>query len=124
MTVIYVALGGALGSALRYLLGQWLGRIAPGNIPWGTFGVNLLGSFLIGFLMVRFALRGQLDTELRIALTVGVLGGFTTYSAFAYEVVSLVQRKETAAVLTYLGLTFALTFAGCAAGIYLARALR
>ena len=89
--LLLVALGGAIGSALRYLVAilavAWLG---PG-FPWGTLAVNLVGSFAIG-LVQQLALEGLvLGEDARLLLTTGVLGGLTTYSAFSYETVRLME---------------------------------
>jgi fluoride exporter len=116
--VLLVALGGALGSALRYVVATvalaWLG---PG-FPWGTLAVNLVGSFAIG-LVQQLAFEGLvLGEDARLFLTTGVMGGLTTYSAFSYDTVRLMQTGAwpsawanvavtTAAclLLCYLGLT-------------------
>ena len=97
---LLVALGGALGSLLRYLLGAWVqGFLGPG-FPWSTFLVNALGSLLIGA-VVRFSLEGALSGEARLFLAVGVLGGFTTFSSFSYETLALVQDGEALLALAY-----------------------
>jgi len=116
--LLLVALGGALGSALRYLVAilalAWLG---PG-FPWGTLAVNLVGSFAIG-LVQQIATEGLvLGEDARLFLSTGVMGGLTTYSAFSYETVRLMETGAwTSAwvnvafttvaclVLCYLGLT-------------------
>jgi fluoride exporter len=89
--LVLVALGGALGSSLRYLIATaalaWLGPA----FPWGTLAVNLAGSFLIG-LVQQLASEGLLlGEEARLFLTAGVMGGLTTYSAFSYETVRLLE---------------------------------
>lgn len=89
--LLLVAAGGAVGSALRYVVATvaltWLG---PG-LPWGTLAVNLVGSFLIG-LVQQLALEALvLGEETRLFLTTGVMGGLTTYSAFSYETVRLFE---------------------------------
>ncbi|WP_428266460.1 fluoride efflux transporter CrcB [Haliangium sp.] len=124
MTALYIALAGALGSVCRHLVGAGLTRLVGGTLPYGTLAVNVLGSFLIGFLMDLFAARGQLDSALRVALTVGFLGGFTTYSSFALETVQLVQNRQYGAVLLYVGATLITAALACAGGIALARGLR
>lgn len=118
---LYIALGGALGTLCRYLVGAGLGRLLPGKLPWGTLAVNVLGSFAIGVVMAFFAERSALDSQLRMALTVGFLGGFTTYSAFAFEVVTLARDGELATLGVYLGLLLVLSLGGCLAGIALGR---
>ena len=118
---LLIALGGALGTLARYFVGLGLTRVLPGKIPWGTLVVNVLGSAVIGAVMAAFAAREALDSELRLALTVGFLGGFTTYSAFAFEVVTLVRDGQMTTVAVYLALLFGLSLGGCLAGIALGR---
>jgi len=80
-----VALGGALGSVLRFLAGTWfLQRVGPG-FPWGTFAVNVSGAFAIGVVMQLAQTRIGLNPYARVFLATGILGGYTTFSAFAYE---------------------------------------
>ncbi|HUH01037.1 MAG TPA: CrcB family protein, partial [Kofleriaceae bacterium] len=83
-TALLVAAAGAAGSVSRYLVGVWLVRTNE-RFPVATIAVNVLGAFAIGVLMAVFAARGDLDSRARIVVTTGFLGGFTTYSAFAYE---------------------------------------
>lgn len=91
MILAWLAAGGVLGTWARYGLTGWATSGAQGDWPWGTFAVNVLGSFLLGFV-----LRGTeilpLSTELRLFLTVGFCGAFTTFSTFSYETVALVQQ--------------------------------
>ena len=122
-TALYVALGGAVGTLARHFVGVGMGRLLPGKMPWGTLTVNVAGAFLIGFIITVFAVRDAVDSPVRIALTVGVLGGFTTYSAFAFEVVTMVQERDMSTLALYLGLLFPLSLGGCVVGIALARAL-
>lgn len=96
--IILVALGGAVGSVFRYLVSQWVPRALPGDFPWATFGINLLGSFLIGLLIGRL---GPEDTGLRMLLVTGFCGGFTTFSAFAYETLQLVQGGHYLTAFAY-----------------------
>ncbi|PLS84501.1 MAG: fluoride efflux transporter CrcB [Actinobacteria bacterium] len=85
--VLLVAAGGALGAAARYLLGGFVqARLGPG-FPWGTFFVNVTGSFLIGVVLVLVE-RDALPSEARLFLAVGILGGYTTFSTFSYETFS------------------------------------
>lgn len=106
---LLVALGGALGSVLRYGLGAWVQGFWGPSFPYSTLLVNLLGSFLIG-LVLRFSLEGILSGEGRLFLAVGVLGGFTTFSTFSYELLALVQGGEWAKALLYAGLSLFLGF--------------
>lgn len=92
---LLVGLGGFAGSVLRYLLSgavqQWSGSA---SFPWGTFAVNLLGCLLIGFLVELAESHGMLGASSRLFLLVGVLGGFTTFSAFGNETMNLVRASE------------------------------
>ncbi|SDF44248.1 camphor resistance protein CrcB [Thermus arciformis] len=99
---LWVALGGALGSVLRYGLGAWVQGLAGPGFPWSTLVVNALGSFLIG-VVLRLSLEGALSGEARLFLAVGVLGGFTTFSTFSYETLALLQEGQVAKALLYAG---------------------
>lgn len=120
-TVLMVALGGALGSVARYGAGIGARSLAPGW-PWGTLLVNVLGSFAIGVLFAWFLVRPVPDW-LRFGLITGVLGGFTTFSAFSIETIELMRAGGWAAGLLYLGVTLVLGLAACASGIAAARLL-
>ncbi len=101
--ILLVAAGGAAGSVARYLTGvvalKWLG---PGW-PYGTFTVNLIGGLLMGLLAGFLALRGGADQErLRVLLGVGVLGGYTTFSAFSLETALMIERKAYATAAGYI----------------------
>ena len=97
---LLVALGGALGSLLRYGLGAWVQGSLGAGFPWSTLFVNALGSFLIG-LPLRLSLQGALSGEARLFLAVGVLGGFTTFSSLSYETLALLQGGEVGKALLY-----------------------
>ena len=117
-----VCLGGAIGSGLRYLvtLGaiRWMGPA----FPWGTLAVNLVGAFVIG--VVQHLAGERLLTEHhRLLLSTGVLGGFTTYSAFSYETVRLAQLGDWRGAGLNVAVTTLLCLALCVAGIATARAL-
>ena len=110
-----------MGTGARYLLGglaiRWLG----GEFPYGTLLVNVIGSFCIG-LVQELALGAAVVPEnVRVVLAVGLLGGFTTYSAFAYESLRLAAVGSWGAAALYVGLTTALCFAACLLGIGAAR---
>jgi len=93
LNTLLVAAGGAIGAALRYLLGGWISsRLGPG-FPWGTFFVNATGCLLIGAVL-GLAERGTFPPEARLFLVAGVLGGYTTFSAFGYETLRLLEAGE------------------------------
>ncbi len=89
-----VILGGGLGAALRYWLSGVIPRFAGTDFPYGIFAVNIIGCFLIGFFMSAFEERFLITPALRIFLTIGILGGFTTFSSFSYETISLLRDAE------------------------------
>jgi CrcB protein len=101
-TLLFVAAGGAFGSAARYSVGMWT-RTA-GNFPWGTWLVNVTGSLALGFIAGYLASNSELDPAVRTGLTVGVLGGFTTFSTWTVETVEMLGNGELGlALMNVLG---------------------
>ncbi|MGH9380205.1 MAG: fluoride efflux transporter CrcB [Thermoanaerobaculia bacterium] len=91
----WVGLGGGCGAALRFLIGGWIHRWLPGSLfPWGTFAVNVLGCLLLGLLYGLAEGRGLFGPGARLFLFIGLLGGFTTFSTFAWESGSLLRDGE------------------------------
>ena len=117
--VFLVAVGGAAGSVLRYLASLALVRWLGVQSPWPTAMVNVLGCFIAGLALGRLA-GSPPDHALRSFLIVGVLGGFTTFSAFAGETVILVQRGEVLGAMLGVLVSVVLCLAGAAAGHWLA----
>ena len=115
-----IALGGAVGSVSRYLLGGVIQRAAGLAFPIGTLAINVTGSFIAGFLL-RYFMNVQTHPTLRAALIVGFCGGFTTFSAFTTETLGLFEGGEYARAALYVAASVALSlmavFAGFAAGI-------
>ena len=101
--LLTVALGGALGSVGRYLFVIHAGRLFGMDFPWGTLGVNVLGSFLMGLLIGAGTLVLEMSQEVRLFLAVGFLGGFTTFSSFSLDAMSLFQRGAWVAGSAYVG---------------------
>jgi fluoride exporter len=89
---LLVCLGGAAGTGARYLVGGWVAQALGPAFPWGTLAINASGSFLISAIMHLGLVAGVVAPELRVFLTVGVMGGFTTYSSFNYETLSYLER--------------------------------
>lgn len=120
-TFLQVALGGALGATARYFVNigarRWLGP----EYPWATLGVNVLGSFLMGVIVVVLARKG--GNHLAPFLMTGVLGGFTTFSAFSLDTLTLWERGETLIASAYVLGSVALSLAAIIAGLAVARAL-
>jgi CrcB protein len=120
---LLVALGGAAGSVARYWVGGLAPRLFGEGFPYGTLLVNLLGSFLISLVMGVALSSGLLSVTMRVFLTTGIIGGFTTYSAFNYETLALLQQR----LWLTGGLNILVTFLGCfvmgVLGLLLARVL-
>ncbi|MDQ2746409.1 MAG: fluoride efflux transporter CrcB [Acidobacteriota bacterium] len=121
--VLAVALGGAFGAAARYLINVSPLAAAPGKFPLHTFLINIGGSFLIGFLAVIFADKFTENENLRLALSVGLLGAFTTFSTFELEIFELIRERFFVTAFLYLLISVTVGFAGVAAGVWLARKL-
>jgi len=118
-----VALGGALGSVARYLTGIGAGKLFGSDFPWGTMIINILGSFLIGVLVELFALRWDLSQAARAFLTIGICGGFTTFSTFSLESYMLMNRGELLPAAAYIGVSVVASIIALAAGLQLVRAV-
>jgi fluoride exporter len=97
-----VFLGGGLGAAARHGVNLLFAQFGAGRFPWGTLAINVAGSLLIGVLAEWFALRAQVPQPLRLFLITGVLGGFTTFSAFSLEVGLLIERGQLSAAAGYV----------------------
>src|SRR5690606_30998951 len=93
-SIFAVAVGGAIGSVARYLFNLQAMRLLGPNFPWGTLGVNLIGGFIMGAAAEAFALRLNVSTEMRSFLMTGILGGFTTFSAFSLDVGNMLERHD------------------------------
>lgn len=104
MKLLWIGAGGALGSVARYLLDGCVQRWSASGFPLGILVVNALGSFAIGLVMTLLEARGALDSGLRLTLTAGLLGGFTTYSSFNYQTLELLRARDwTSASLNLVG---------------------
>jgi CrcB protein len=127
----YVAIGGATGSWLRFLVGRaWtaaIGPVAASAFPWATLTVNVVGSFAMGVLvgwLARFGAPGGISGEgWRLLLGVGVLGGFTTFSSFSMEFALLVERGTIGMAALYVAASLVAGLAGMFAGLLLMRTL-
>jgi len=122
-TVLWVALGGAIGSAARYGVNVWSGQILGAEFPWHTFIVNVAGCFAMGVLVALMALKLNVGQDGRSFLITGILGGFTTFSAFSLDFALLVERKTYGAALAYGIGSVALSLMAVFAGLYLVRSL-
>ena len=117
MNALFVFLGGGTGSVLRYLVGMWIGSVA---FPWATFAVNAVGSFAIG-LLGGLASRFCWGEALRLSLTVGLCGGFTTFSTFSKESLALAEAGRWSAFAAYAFGSVAVGIAAVALGYWITR---
>lgn len=120
MTLLLIAVGGAVGSVSRYGLGVVVQKSAHAAFPVGTLTVNVLGSLLVGIL-AKYFMHTQTQPDLRAMLIVGFCGGFTTFSTFSLETVALVQGGEWGKAAAYVGASIVLCLAATAIGFTLAR---
>ncbi len=103
-SVLFVALGGALGSVFRYLLGTWTQTMSKSiDFPYGTLTVNLIGCFVIGFLAQLAEARGAFTSDSRAFVFIGILGGFTTFSSFGNDTINLLRDGEAFNALANVG---------------------
>jgi fluoride exporter len=105
MNVVWVGLGGALGSILRYLVGVEVARRWGTELPYSTLAINALGSLLLSALMCVAITTGKVPEAARLGVATGVLGGFTTYSTFNHETLTLARGSGWAHAVLYVGLT-------------------
>jgi len=119
--ILSVAVGGAIGSVGRYLAVRWIMDRVITDFPWGTLAVNVFGGLVIGVVAALFAAYSSLPGELRLFLITGILGGFTTFSAFSLEVVQLAVRGAWLAALAYIVASVVLAVAGVIAGLQIVR---
>ena len=121
----YVALGGAIGALLRYQTGRWMTHwLGPNTVtafPWATLTVNVVGSLAMGLLAGYLARHGQGGDQWRLFLGVGVLGGFTTFSAFSLELMLLIERGQAAQGLIYAAVSVLAGLAALYIGLILTR---
>ena len=122
MNFLLVMIGGAVGSAGRYAVGKLtLGTLGP-DYPWGTLAVNLIGGFLMGLLVGLLARTGGSE-QTRVLVGVGVLGGFTTFSAFSLDAVTMIERGQWGVAVTYALVSVVGSVLALFAGLYLVRAV-
>lgn len=121
--LLIVAAGGALGAVARYGVGAWTLRLFPtAQWPWATLAVNVVGGLLMGLLAGWLAFRGGVNSEsLRLFAAVGVLGGFTTFSAFSLEAALMIERRQLAMAGGYVAASVVLSIAALFIGLMVAR---
>lgn len=116
-----VAAGGAIGASLRWLTGLGAVKLFGHGWPYGTFTANLVGALVMGFLIHAFALRGGMSKDMTLFLTTGLLGGYTTFSTYALDIVTMANRGKALEAALYAGLSVAGGVLMILAGMRLAR---
>jgi CrcB protein len=120
-TILAIGAGGAAGAVLRHFLNSGAAHLLGTGFPWGIMIINVLGSFAMGVLVSYFALAGEAPQAVKAFLTVGLLGGFTTFSAFSLDAVNLFERGAVGAAGFYVMGSVALAIGGLMAGMALVR---
>jgi CrcB protein len=123
MTYLVVFLGAGIGGALRHGVNTAALRLGLTAFPYATLFINVAGSLAMGLIAGWFALRGETPALWRLFLTTGVLGGFTTFSAFSLETVLLWERGEVAGALGYVAASVIAALAGLVAGLWIVRTM-
>ncbi len=121
-SILWIALGGALGASSRHLVGLWAMRLFGTGLPWGTLMVNILGSFVMGAFIELLALRLQGSTGLRLFVATGFLGGFTTFSAFSLDFALMWERGEIGWAAGYALLSVICSISALFFGLWAVRA--
>ncbi|MDP4199034.1 MAG: fluoride efflux transporter CrcB [Bacteroidota bacterium] len=123
-TLAFLAVGAVCGTTGRYAIGMWLSRwsFAPPDFPWPTFIINVTGSLLLGFLM-RYLTGVASTPHVRLMLTTGFCGAYTTMSTFSYEFISLMTERQYLTAAFYMGGTMVLAPAACMVGFAVAEAI-
>ncbi len=121
--LVLVFIGGGLGAVSRHLSGMAVMRASGPGFPWGTMLVNILGSLAMGLLIAWLARRSSGDADLRLLLATGFLGGFTTFSAFSLDAVTLYERGALTAAAAYVIASVTVSILALFGGLWLARQL-
>jgi fluoride exporter len=124
MKYLIVGIGGFLGSVLRFWLGGYIGNRLGTRFPYGTFVINVVGSFLIGLTVTLLTERTHWNPNLRYLIPIGFIGGFTTFSTFEYETFRSVQDGQFLIAALNVGLSVVLGFLGVWSGVIAGRTMR
>lgn len=118
LQILYIGLGGFIGAVSRFLVSRYLNNLLPA-FPFGTLAVNIIGSFVLGFIVYSVSFGKSISPDMRDFITIGILGGFTTMSAFAYESFRLMELNQ----LMLFALNISLNIILCLAAIYAGKEL-
>jgi CrcB protein len=121
LKIFYLGIFGGFGCVARYMVSGWVYSLAGKTLPYGTLAVNVLGSLLLGLIMEGSLRSTLLSPELRFGLTVGFMGGFTTFSTFSYETVRLLEEGSVTAAGANVLLNVTVCILAALFGIFLAR---
>lgn len=121
MEYFVVGAGAFLGANLRYIMAGWIAGRIGGSFPLGTLVINVTGSFVIGLFLAGLGERAASATHLRLFFATGLLGGYTTFSAYSYETLALIQQNNWTGAALYAGGSVALGLAAVVAGVWMAR---
>ena len=121
--LLLVAAGGAIGASLRHLSGMALLRLAGPGFPFGTLFVNVIGSLIMGFFIAWLVSRGDIGNSMRLFIATGILGGFTTFSAFSLDVANLIERGAMQPAAFYVLASVVLSIAAVFAGLWFGRTI-
>lgn len=121
MNYLLVFIGGGLGASLRHTVNVGCARLCGLNFPYGTFVVNITGSLLMGLIAGYLAFKGEASQPWRLFIMTGILGGYTTFSAFSLDAVTLYERGEIGIALFYVIGSVVLSIVGLVAGLALVR---
>jgi CrcB protein len=123
MMLLYAAAGGAIGAALRYLMTSKITQLVGAAFPYGTMAVNVLGSFAMGALIAWMVKTLPHSEEFRTLVAVGILGGFTTFSAFSLDAMNLLDRGDVMSASGYIVGSVLLSILALIAGMWLVRGM-
>ncbi len=119
--LLLASAGGAIGAGTRYAISNWFAAKGLTGFPWATLFINVTGSALMGLTVGVLMSRAELPVEVRVFFATGILGGYTTFSAFSLEIWQLFERGEAGAAVAYVAASIALSLAGLAGGIIVGR---
>lgn len=120
--LLWVAAGGAIGASLRHLSGIAALRIMGAGFPWATLFVNVLGSFVMGLFIAWMVKKTGISNDMRLFVATGILGGFTTFSAFSLDVANMVERGAMGSAFIYIAASVIISLAAVFIGLWFGRA--
>jgi CrcB protein len=121
--ILLACAGGAIGAGARFMVAEWFAERGWATFPWATMLVNVTGSAVMGLVVGVLASRATAAPEMRVFLATGVLGGYTTFSAYSLDAWLLAERGHWGAAALYVGGSVALSIAGLGAGLFIARSV-